>query len=915
MAGAPIDEQLADLTQITARLQKELTIVQLNLEHLARQRAQEMEAEASPGESAVDEPLRPPLAPSMPTSTSQAVPPVHPHAARTSASMLPTAKPVVESTGVSTVARETTADSAGSGLELAIGGTWLNRIGAIAMLVGMAFFVKYAFDEGWISPATRVCLGAAVGALMVIVGEYCLHRSMRTFAAGVLGCGVGILYLAVFGAYNYYDLVSSSTASILYTCVTALSVVVAVHGRLLSVAVLAIIGGYGTPIALSTGVNRQIALLTYVLFLDVGYLVSATIRRWDVIRVLAWLGTLALFAGWYFEFYEPSALWVTWGFLLAFYAVFLVDAVIALRRQAYRWAVSLSGIVGISNAVFFAVTYLLWKDTAHQWLGLFAVVMGAVQWLIAWRLLPQEVVPVNARRAFWLAGAAMLSLAAPLQFDRYLVSVSWLVQGVVTLWFCRRYATDWLRVKAVALMILAVMHLFAYEYFDEELGRVLVEAGNFHLTWAMILFFAAGLAYYFGAAVLAVGRSLDGGEAKLAWMLASAGCVLILWMFAQYWERYLATWAWAVLALAWLVLSLRVRSITALAVGLVLAASGKFMVWDTLAASTGFWESIDGLVLNRAVFTGVVCSGLLIATRHLLRQTNHPMIEKLAAFMSPAYAMLIAMIVLTWTGTFEIARAFQFEDWPRQHLGEFRFSRNVYITAFWALNAAALWWCAGRHNVALAGYALLLTLVAGLKLLISDTLLPAVMDRWGVPCGVCANACFVIGILVIAVGFLAYRGVGRVEVEQRSPAFGMAVKKSLLIFVLLISVWVPTYEILRVFRVEPFRLRFVDTAFAMQVAVSVLWSLHATGSLILGFARRIATMRRFALALYLVTVGKVFLFDLARLAVIHRIVSFLVLGTLLLFASLLYQWLSARILAKERTDAEQSRSADAERPT
>ena len=81
-------------------------------------------------------------------------------------------------------------------------------------------------------------------------------------------------------------------------------------------------------------VNRQVALLTYVLFLDVGYLVSATIRRWDVVRVLAWLGTVTLFAGWYFEFYEPSAMWVTWGFLLAFYVVFLADAVIALSSPS-----------------------------------------------------------------------------------------------------------------------------------------------------------------------------------------------------------------------------------------------------------------------------------------------------------------------------------------------------------------------------------------------------------------------------------------------------------------------------------------------------------------------------------------------------------------------------------------------------
>src|SRR5215470_16134048 len=41
-------------------------------------------------------------------------------------------------------------------LEGKIGKVWLNRIGIAAILAGVAYFIKYAFDSGWIGPAGRV---------------------------------------------------------------------------------------------------------------------------------------------------------------------------------------------------------------------------------------------------------------------------------------------------------------------------------------------------------------------------------------------------------------------------------------------------------------------------------------------------------------------------------------------------------------------------------------------------------------------------------------------------------------------------------------------------------------------------------------------------------------------------------------
>ncbi|HXJ83756.1 MAG TPA: DUF2339 domain-containing protein [Candidatus Methylomirabilis sp.] len=74
-----------------------------------------------------------------------------------------------------------------------------------------------------------------------------------------------------------------------------------------------------------------------------------------------------------------------------------------------------------------------------------------------------------------------------------------------------------------------------------------------------------------------------------------------------------------------------------------------------------------------------------------------------------------------------------------------------------------------------------------------------------------------------------------------------------------------------------------------QVGLSLLWTLYAALALGWGFVRSRPPVRYAALALLGFTVLKVFLVDLAAVRTVYRILSFLVLGVVLLGVSLLYQ--------------------------
>jgi uncharacterized membrane protein len=81
----------------------------------------------------------------------------------------------------------------------------------------------------------------------------------------------------------------------------------------------------------------------------------------------------------------------------------------------------------------------------------------------------------------------------------------------------------------------------------------------------------------------------------------------------------------------------------------------------------------------------------------------------------------------------------------------------------------------------------------------------------------------------------------------------------------------------------------IDRSLAQNLALSVLWLVYALALLGGGAIKDSAALRWQALALLGVVIVKVFFFDLSFLARFYRIVSFLLLGLVLLFVSFFYQ--------------------------
>src|SRR5260370_19655953 len=108
-------------------------------------------------------------------------------------------------------------------LETKVGLAWVNRIGAVTFALFVAFFFKYAVDSAWIGPSIRVALGVVAGLAALGIGDRTWRGGQKTYAQGLSGLGIAILYLSFYSTFGFSHLVEPLFAFVLMAMTTAMS--------------------------------------------------------------------------------------------------------------------------------------------------------------------------------------------------------------------------------------------------------------------------------------------------------------------------------------------------------------------------------------------------------------------------------------------------------------------------------------------------------------------------------------------------------------------------------------------------------------------------------------------------------------------------------------------------------------------
>lgn len=179
--------------------------------------------------------------------------------------------------------------------EIAIASTWLLRIGVIAILFGVGFFLKWSIDNEILGPNMRVLLGVFTGLGMIGFAYKIVHTRYHLIAQGFFGGGIATLYFSIFAAGQYYNLISLPLTFFLMISVTILAGTISIITDSLLIAILGIMGGFLTPLILSTGSKNYNALFAYLLILNLCILGIAHFKKWRLLNYIGFIFTYGIF--------------------------------------------------------------------------------------------------------------------------------------------------------------------------------------------------------------------------------------------------------------------------------------------------------------------------------------------------------------------------------------------------------------------------------------------------------------------------------------------------------------------------------------------------------------------------------------------------------------------------------------------
>ncbi|HEX5731640.1 MAG TPA: DUF2339 domain-containing protein [Blastocatellia bacterium] len=719
-------------------------------------------------------PIAAPASPAVPVQTS----PIPPPAVTAQPVTQPIASQAQTATHTPFAQTRRVSSRPGPDLETRIGGSWLMRIGMIAISIGIAFFLKLAIDSDWIGPRGQVLIGACIGIGFVIAGER-LRLRYANYAYGLTGGGILILYLSIYAAFAFYELIPQEPAFVLMAIVTAMAALLSARYSALPIAVLSLIGGFLTPFLLSTGTNNEVGLFGYIALLDAGVLALAYRKQWRSLNYMAFVATALTIAAWMFRYYKPEALWLTIFFLTLFFAIFATVAVLynIVNRRPIEWE---DLVLVFANALgYFGASYDLLDDNYHGLLGLFAVLMSAFYLALGYITYRRDREDRLLVHTFLGLAFLFAVLAMPIQFDQHWVTMGWAIEGAVMTWVGLKASDRVSRYAGLVVFVIAAFHWLSTDVIDFSYGA----------DASFIPFI---------------------NRRALSCAVLVAALVCAAWLYKR------------------------------------------------------FGQDVDKG--ERSTFMGLYTIGANMLVLTIASLDINGYFQQLKAGAPPA------------EGNFNLLQSYM--GWS-----ELDNARQLVLSLLWiSYGLVALAVGVMRDLAALRWWALALLALATVKVMAVDS--QYYSADWNALVFNYTFASFALLIIALSVSVWLYSRAERASEAERSLILPMMIIIANLAAVMALSLEAYGHFERRTIAGEE---AGDDSRLARQLSLSVIWTVYGGALLVLGIAKRELLLRVMALVLLAVTIVKVFLVDMASLRTIYRIISFIVLGGVLLAVSFLYQ--------------------------
>lgn len=342
-------------------------------------------------------------------------------------------------------------------LEWILGANWLSKIGIVTLVLGIAFFVKYAIDQNWINEVGRVGIGLLTGAIIIGIAHL-LKAKYHVFSSILVGGGISVFYITITLAFREYELFSQTIAFGLLIFITLFSVLLSLVYDRKELAIFSLLGGFASPLMVSTGAGNYLVLFSYILILNTGMLIVSFVKKWRIIGVISYGMTLVFFWSWTLvsfkdEFFNVAI--IISLFFVQFYLLALFDHFKSGKNiSAYQVFLILS-----NNLLTYLAYLYVFDKYSSDLRGIITISLAVANAVVLVTLFRNSKIDRNLIYLLIAVVMSLVSLAVPIQLKGHVITLFWAAESVVLLWLWQK---SQIRVFHVGFILISILTLFSY---------------------------------------------------------------------------------------------------------------------------------------------------------------------------------------------------------------------------------------------------------------------------------------------------------------------------------------------------------------------------------------------------------------------------------------------------------------------
>jgi len=344
-------------------------------------------------------------------------------------------------------------------------GNQIVRIGIIVLFFGMSFLAKYSIENSLISIEIRMVAILIAALVMLGIGW---HLRIKNPAYGLMmqGGGIAIGYIAIFASFKMYQLIPAAFTFPILIIFSLCAMALAVLQNSRALAVTAITGGFAAPILASTGQGSHIGLFSYYLVLNCAIFFVAWFKSWRLLNVVGFLFTFIIASVWGITQYRSAHFASTEPFLITFFLIYVAISILFSIKQKPQLKGYVDGTLvfgvpmvafGLQSALVHHMEYGLAYSSAS---------LAAFYLMVTYLLRKSASSGKQAVRqagenlqlmsqAMFALGIIFATLTLPFALDGQWSAASWAIEGAGFVWIALRQQREILKYVGLVLQLLA----------------------------------------------------------------------------------------------------------------------------------------------------------------------------------------------------------------------------------------------------------------------------------------------------------------------------------------------------------------------------------------------------------------------------------------------------------------------------